>query len=134
MALTRHAESKILGLFYKGSQHVTLNKVYVGLYTTEITQEGEGVEVVTTDTGYKRQQVTFGDVTVDEEGYSVVSNTSVVDFGTATGDYGTVTHMGVFEAETGGNMLSYSECEKPKTILNGDSLRFSVGQLTIGLD
>lgn len=132
MSLTKYAEQRVLSLFLKGSQHIQIKNVYVALYTSEITEYGDGIEVESLNTGYQRQRATFGEIEVDEDEYSIVRNNNVLDFGVATADYGMVTHMAVFDDTN--NMILYEKCENPKQILKGDSLRVDIGELVIGIN
>lgn len=134
MSFTKYAEKMVLESVLKGKTFTTLPKVYIGLFTTEITETGAGIEVTAVDTGYVRQQITFGETTESADGFTVVKNDNEFDFGIATEDYGIVTHCGIFDAVSGGNMLIYDEFENPKEILKGDCLKIGLEYIEIGLN
>ena len=92
---------------------------------------GGGTEISTSSTGYARQTATFS---VSGTSPTEANISSAIDFPTATADWGTITHLAVFDASTGGNMLAFSAATTSKTVANGDILRIPSGSLAIGLD
>lgn len=100
---------------------------YVGLFTSDPTDTGAaGTEV--SGGSYARTAVTFS-VTGD-----TASNTAAVEFPAATASWGSVTHIGVHDASTGGNMLVHAALSTAKTIADGDVFRIPTGDLDITLD
>lgn len=80
--------------------------VYVGLFV------GDN-EVSASD--YKRKQITFN--TPRESGNTVIiDNDDVVEFDYAESDWGVITHVGVFDSLTGGNLLDYAELDNEADI------------------
>lgn len=70
---------------------------------------------------------------VDAAGSGYVSNTSVVDFGTALVEWGPVSGIAIVDApEYGsGNLLMQSQLDNPRHVYKGDSLRFDAGTLKV---
>lgn len=100
---------------------------YVGLFTSDPTDTGAaGTEV--SGGSYARTAVTFS-VTGD-----TASNTAAVEFPAATATWGSVTHIGVHDASSGGNMLVHAALSAAKTIADGDVFRIPTGDLDITLD
>jgi hypothetical protein len=62
------------------------------------------------------------------------TNSSAVEFDVATGSWGTITYVAVFDALTTGNMLAYGELTVSKTIGSGDVFRIPAGDLDITLE
>jgi hypothetical protein len=62
------------------------------------------------------------------------SNGVDMTFVTATASWGVISHMAIFDAVTGGNMLAHAALTSSKTIDNGDTVIFEAGNLTITLD
>jgi len=65
---------------------------------------------------------------------NTTSNTAAVEYSTATANFGTVSHVAVWDASTGGNMLAYAALTSSKTIETGDVFRVPTGDLDITLD
>lgn len=101
---------------------------YLALFTTNPAEDGSGTEVSGTGTAYARQSVSF---TVTG---NTASNSAAVEFPTATATYGTVTHVGVYDALSGGNLIAYAALTTSKAIDTGDVLRIPAGDLDITLD
>ena len=100
---------------------------YVGLFTSDPTDTGAaGTEV--SGGSYARTAVTFS-VTGD-----TASNTAAVEFPAATATWGSVTHIGIHDASTGGNMLVHAALSTAQTIARGDVFRIPTGDLDITLD
>ena len=98
----------------------------MALFTTNPAEDGSGTEV--SGGAYARQSVAF---TVTG---NTASNTGAVEYATATENYGTVTHVGVYDASTSGNLLAYAALTSSKSIEIGDVFRVPTGDLDITLD
>ena len=77
---------------------------------------------------YARQAVTL---TVSG---NLATNGSAIEWPTASANWGTITHVAIFDALTTGNMLVYAALTTSKTISTGDVLRIPAGDLDITLD
>lgn len=99
---------------------------YLALFTSDPTDAGTGTEI--SGNGYTRKAVTFS-VTGD-----TATNTGAVEFDAATASWGTVTHVGVFDASTSGNLIAHSALTTSKAVSSGDILRVPAGDLDITLD
>ena len=99
---------------------------HIALYTGAPSDTGGGTEV--SGGGYGRQAVTF---TISG---NTASNNAAIEWDTATSGYGTVTHVGVFDAATSGNLIAYAALTTSKTIDTGDVFRLPSGDLDITLD
>lgn len=99
---------------------------YIALFTSDPTDTGSAGTEVSTGTGYARTAVTFS-VTGD-----TASNSAAVEFPAASGgSWGTVSHIGVMDASTGGNMIVHSALDTAKAINDGDVFRIPTGDLDI---
>ena len=119
-------ETEILDHVFGGNAYTAPATLYLALYTATPSDTGGGTEV--SGGSYARQTVAFT-VTGD-----TASNTSAVEFPTATANWGTITQVGVFDASTAGNLLAYADLTASKTIESGDVLRVPAGDLDITLD
>ena len=99
---------------------------YLGLFTAAPGESGGGTEL--SGSGYARQSITF---TVSGNN---ASNNAAIEFPTASGSWGTITHVAVFDASTSGNMIAYASLTASKTIDTGDVLRVPANDLDITLD
>lgn len=99
---------------------------YVALFTAAPGEAGGGTEL--SGNGYARQSVTFS-VTND-----TATNTAAIEFPVATANWGTITHIAVTDALTGGNQIAYAALTTAKAIDTGDILRIPAGDLDITLN
>jgi hypothetical protein len=104
---------------------------FVGLFTAAPTDAGGGTEI--TGNGYSRKAT--GTISVSGTTPTIATNNAAIEFDPATGgNWGTITHVAIFDAATSGNMLGWAQLTSSRTINNGDVLRISAGDLDITLD
>ena len=126
MSFSNYLETKVLDHVFGATAYTAPATLYVGLYTATPNDAGGGTEV--SGTGYARQSAAFttsGDTT---------SNDAAIEFPTACSNWGTVTHVGVFDASTSGNLLAYGALSTSKLVESGDVFRIPAGDLDISLD
>lgn len=118
-----YLENKVVGHVFGGSAYTAPATLYVALYTSAPSDTGGGTEV--SGGAYARQTAAFT-VTAD-----TASNTSAIEYPTATANYGTVVAVGVFDASSSGNLLAYGNLTTSKTVSTGDVFRFNAGAIDI---
>jgi hypothetical protein len=130
MSFTNYLETEILDHVFAGAAYSAPGTHYLALFTAVADGEaGSVTEVSTSGTAYARVAVSFttsGDTT---------SNSGAVEYATATGSgFGTVTHVGVYDASTSGNLMCYATLTASKAIAAGDVFRVPAGDLDITLN
>jgi hypothetical protein len=123
-------ENKILDHIF-GKGNYTPPTIYVGLSTTDPTDDGSGL-TEPSGNGYTRVQTFASDWNAASN--STLDNSSDITFTQATGNWGTITHFALLDAATAGNMLAYGVLSQPKSISESDTARFEAGDLDISLD
>jgi hypothetical protein len=74
-----------------------------------------------------------GTITVSGTG-TTATNSAAIEFAAASGgNWGTVTHAAIFDAETSGNMLAWAQLTTARTINDGDVFRVPASSLTVTL-
>lgn len=124
--MSNYLENALVNATLRNTSYISPTTVYVGLFTTDPTDAGTGTEVA--GGSYARTAVTFG-----APSNGVSSNSADVTFPTATGSWGTITHIGIHDASTTGNLLYHTPLDASKTIASGDIFRISSGNLTVTL-
>jgi hypothetical protein len=122
--MSDYLENKILDHVLANTTYVSPTTVYIGLSTGSFADDNSGTEL--TGNGYARQSMAF-----DAAVSGATDNTSNVDFPAATASWGTVSHYGLFDASTGGNLLIHGAFTASKAIGTGDVLRIAAGELDI---
>ena len=125
-ALSDYAEKLILDYLMTSGSATRPTAWYVGLYTSAPSDAGGGTEL--SGSGYARESAAFAAAT---SGTGTTSNTGVIVFTADGGDWGSVTHMGIHDAVSGGNLLWHGALAAAKTVLDGDSLEFAVGNIDL---
>lgn len=65
---------------------------------------------------------------------TVAGNPANIEFPAATANWGTVTHVGVYTAATGGTLLAYAPLAVAKGVTTGDVIRFAPDKMTFRTD
>jgi len=126
MSFSNFLETEILDHVFGGAAYTAPSTHYLALFTATPGETGGGTEV--SGNGYVRKAVAF------TTSGNTTSNTSAVEYPTATGNFGTVTSVGVFDASTSGNLMAYAALSSSKTIETGDVFRVPAADLDITLD
>ena len=126
MSLTDTFETRVLEWLLTTGSPTRPTAWYVGLFTAAPGEAGGGTEV--SGGSYARTAVTFS-VTGN-----AATNTAGVDFPAATASWGTVSHIAIYDASTGGNMLFHTALDIAKAITDGDVFRIPTGDLDFTLD
>ena len=127
MSISNYLENKILDATLRNVAYTSPATVYLALFTTDPTDAGTGTEV--SGGSYARKAVTFGAAS-----NGAVSNSADVLFDIATANWGTITHVGVYDALTAGNLFYHGAVTTSKTINTDDQYKMPAGDLTITLD
>jgi len=131
-ALSDSAEKLVLDFLMTSGTATRPTAWYVALYTSApndaSTGSTGGTEV--SGNGYSRQSVTFA--AASSPGGTTTS-TNAQSFTASGGDFGTVTHMAIIDASSGGNMLWHGALTTSRTVSDGDTLTFSAGNIDLTL-
>lgn len=128
MSLSNLFETRVLTWLFTGDAVTRPSSFYVALFTSNPAEDASGTEVSTSGTAYARQSVTFS------VSGNTASNTAAIEFPTATASYGTVTHVGVYDASTAGNLIAYAALTTSKAIDTGDVMRIPASDLDVTMD
>lgn len=127
MSMSNYLENALLNHVLGSTSYTKPTALYVALYTKNPTDDDTATEV--SGSGYARRKVTFGTASNGS-----ISNSADITFPVATGSWGTVSHIGIRDASTGGNLLFSGALSSSQTIVANNQLIIKAGQLTITLD
>lgn len=125
-ALSDYAEKLVLDWLVTEGSATRPTAWYVALYTSPPSDSGGGTEV--SGFNYSRQAVTFAEATTPD---GTTSNTNTVNFTASGGSFGTITHLGVFDAVSSGNLLWHGALTASKLINDGDTLQFAINDIDL---
>ena len=127
-ALSNFLENALGDHVLRDTAYTKPTTIYIALFTAAPSDSGGGTEV--TGGSYARVQVgpsvstwksTNGATSGASSGTSgIFLNASTITFPAPTANWGSVTHVGVFDASTSGNLLFHGSLTTPKTVNNGD--------------
>lgn len=139
-----YLENKFIDWLLRAQSFTPPATVYIALLTAAPSDAGGGTEV--SGGSYARVSVASSlanwagtqsaGSTVASTGTSgQTSNNGSITFPAPTANWGTITHMGIYDASTSGNLLYWVALTTSKTVNNGDSApSFAAGALTLTED
>lgn len=140
-SMSDYLENKLIDFLLRGQSFTAPATVYVALFTAAPNDAGGGTEV--SGGSYARVSVSSslanwagtqsaGSTTASSGTGGVTSNNGAITFPAPTANWGQVTHFGIFDASTSGNLLFHAALTTPKTVNNGDPApSFDAAALTI---
>jgi len=124
--ISNYLENALINATLRNTSYTSPAVVYVSLHTADPTDAGTGTEV--TGGSYIRQAATFG-----APSNGVSTTTADISYPQATASYGTVGWIGIWDAQTTGNMLYHTALDTSKAIDTGDIFKIAAGSLTVTL-
>lgn len=124
--MSNYLETALINGTLRGTTYTAPTTTYLALYTSDPTDADTGTEV--TGGSYARQAITMG-----APSNGVSTNSAAIEFPQATADWGTITHVGIRDAVTSGNLLYHSALDTSKAIANGDIFKITSTNLSVTL-
>lgn len=124
---SNYLENALLNAILRNTSYTSPTTCYVGLFSSDPTDAGSGTEC--TGGAYARIAVSF-----NAPSGGVCTSSADVTFSQATDNWGTISHIGIHDAVTSGNLLFHTVLASSKSIGTGDQFKISAGALTCTLD
>lgn len=109
------------------------SELHISLHTADPTDDASGAEV--SGGAYARVQLDPADAnwTAASATDGVTDNASAITFPAPSGaNWGVITHFGIWDAASGGNLLIHGQLTTPKTVNDGDAApSFAIGALDV---
>lgn len=139
-AMSNFLENALVDQLFRGQSAPTTSTLYVGLLTAAPNDAGGGTEV--SGGSYARVSVSSslanwagtqsaGSTVASSGTGGQTSNNAAITFPTPTAGWGTVTHFGIYDAASGGNLLFYGQLTIAKTINEADTVTFPAASLSV---
>jgi hypothetical protein len=129
-AKTNYLEDRVLDRVLRNNADFAYTfpaTVYAALFTADPGEAGTLTSEVSGGS-YARQSVAFSAIST---GTGTTSNASLVTFPTASASWGTVTHVGIMDASTAGNMLYFGALTASKTVGSGDVVSIQAAAISV---
>ena len=142
-AMSDYLENKLIDHIFRGVSFTAPAALHVALFTAAPSDSGGGTEV--TGGSYARAALAPTNTNWDNTqgaGTSAASsgtggstkNKAAITFPAPTANWGSVTHIGIFDASSGGNLLVHGALTASKTVNNGDAApSFAIDALVVTL-
>lgn len=140
--MSNYLENKMVDHILRGQSfsHTSPAAVYIALFTVAPSDAGGGTEV--SGNNYSRVSVTrdlvnwagtqgSGTTVVSSGTGGATSNNSIITFPVPSASWGTVTHFGIFDAATAGNLIFWGQLTTPQEITLNNNVSFAPGALAI---
>lgn len=134
-----YTEANVIGATLRGVPFPLPSAVYLALFTSNPNDAKTGNEVTTAAwPAYARQDAAAGGAI--STGWAapangVTSNAKKLEFQPNNGASSVVvTHIGLLDAATGGNLLYHAPLASPKTIDPTDSMQLPIGSIVVTVD
>jgi len=135
-----YLENKLIDHLFRTATFAKPAGLYVALFTAAPSDVGGGTEVTggsyarvnlaPLDTNWKATQGGTSGASSGTGG--VTTNAIAITFPAPSANWGTVSHFGIFDAASGGNLLIWDALTASRTILSGDPApSFAVDALSI---
>ena len=124
--MSDYLETTVLNYVLRNTADWAPTSVFLSLHTADPTDAGTGAEV--SGGSYARQTCAF------DAAHATNGNTANTDAESFTGMPAcTVTHIGVWDALSSGNLLFHTAVDTSKAVLAGDTISVAAGAVTITL-
>jgi hypothetical protein len=127
-----YLEAAVLNSSLRGVAFPVPSGTHLALFTTDPTDAGTGSEA--TGAWYGRQSIGTSSgwtAPADSAGGKMSQNANIIAFNPVTGSSITVTHIGIYDAGSGGNLLYQAALAASKTLQIGDVLQFAAGSIQV---
>lgn len=131
-AASNYLENLIMNNLLGQAAMTAIPNLYVALFTAGPTDAGGGTEV--SGTGYARVNLTNNTTNWPTTTTGAKSNGTVINFPAAGASWGTVTHIGIYDASSSGNLIVFAALDTAKAVASGDTPSFPIGSLNFTLD
>lgn len=141
---TDYFENKLIDQIFRAQAYTFPATLYAGLLTAAPSDSAGGTEV--SGGSYARVAITCSlanwagtqaaaSTTASSGTGGTTSNNASITFPAPTANWGTVTHWGLYDASSGGNLLMYGSLTASKTVNNGDAApSFAAAALSLQVD
>jgi hypothetical protein len=126
MNMSNYLANAVVNATVRNNSYTTPPTAYLALFLSNPTKDGTGLEC--SGASYSREPITMN---APVDGLS--RNTNDIEFSPATSSWGEITHVGIYDALSGGNLLYFTELVTTKNIEAGDIFKIALDNLSLQL-
>ena len=128
-AFSDYLENELLDHVFSAATFTAPGTLYISAYTSDPADDDSGTEC--SGGSYARVSVTNNATEFPAASGGTKANANAITFPEATASWGTVTHIGIHDASSSGNLLMHGALSSSKAIGSGDTLSIAAGDLDI---
>ena len=131
-AMSDYLEAQLRTHIFRTGSFTKPSALHIALFTAAPSDAGGGTEVSGGSYARVQRNPADGNWSIGTSTDGIITNTADITFPAPSANWGTVTHFGIFDAATGGNLLFHGALTTSRTINNGDNAPvFQAGSLSI---
>lgn len=129
-ATADYLEKKILDHIFGKATFTAPANIHIAASTADPGEDGSTI-AEPSGNNYSRVSTSPSDWNSATLGAGTLTNANAINFPVASGSWGTITHIALFDASSGGNLLYKGSISPTKAIGNTDQLVFAAGAVTV---
>lgn len=138
MSFTNFLEHAVLDYLFGLTTYTPSGTLYVALSTTTPTEAGTNFTEPPSASGYARVAVTNNKTNWTNAAQNSTSgevrNSTVITFPTSAGNWGTLTHFGIYDQSGNGNLLVQAPLDNAQTVNTNNTLSYATGTMIFRID
>jgi hypothetical protein len=128
-----YLEKKLLDHVFGKAAFTAPANIYVAASTADPTEDGSGL-AEPSGNNYSRVSTAAADWNAATLGAGTLTNANAINFPVASGSWGTITHVALYDASSGGNLLYKGAISPSQAIGTANQLVILAGQFTVTED
>lgn len=131
--LTKYGEQMMLQHLLGQVAFTMPSNVYMVLFLEDPTEDGVYTDEVANTGGYGRIDIT---TLLGAWSITGIANNVIIDFGTASSEWGEIKYAGVSDSPThgSGNLLAYEAMLNNVTVFDTDPFYYRIGRFNVSID
>lgn len=130
--MSDYLEVQLRAHIFRTASFIKPTELHVSLHTADPADDASGTEVSGGSYARVQRDPLDANWTAASATAGLTDNAAALTFPSPTANWGVVTHFGIWDAASGGNMLIHGALGTPKTINNGDAApSFATGDLDV---
>lgn len=134
--MSNYLETALLNAVLRGTNFTApaVVDLHLALFTADPTDANTTANEVTAGWYSRKPTGTWTAPSDTGTGPTQSTNSAAITFDAVTGAQITITHIGIYDAASGGNLLLHKALTSPKTLQIGDVISFTIGAIQARLD
>jgi len=130
--MSDYLEVQLRAHIFRTASFTKPSQLHISLHTANPADDASGTEVSGGSYARVQRDPLDANWTAASATNGLTDNAAALTFPSPTGNWGVVTHFGIWDAATTGNLLIYGALTTPKTINSGDAApSFAIGDLDV---